>query len=311
MRLYAGVDGGGTRTRAVVAHADLVPRGRGAAGPANAATTPTQSVLTALVESIEDACDAAGVGVAELAAVSAGIAGIAASGLKDRIREALERSLRGPVVVVCGDAEAALAGATRDAVGSPAVVLIAGTGTVAFGRNARGDEARAGGWGPLIGDEGSGFAVGRRALAAIAQDVDGRGPSTLMREMLFSGGEPGSPAELLEKLYGEGTRPADIAAYFPLAVEAAKRGDAQASRILHDAGVELGRAAVSVVRRLSMESERFTVATSGGVFVAGEVLLAPLRDALHAVAPGAELGPPAYPPEIGAIRLALGRERLR
>ena len=98
---------------------------------------------------------------------------------------------------------------------------------------------------------------------------------------------------------------ADVAAYFPLVVAAARAGDGVARRILEEAGHDLALGVVTVVRKLGLEEAAFPVATIGGVFSAGDLLLAPLAAAIRRVAPRAGVGPPAYPPEIGAIRLAL------
>jgi len=307
-RLYVGVDAGGTRTRAVVARAELAPLGRGAAGPANAATNPLPAVVSAIEEAVDDALEAAGIGRDAVRRLACGVAGIEAAAQKERLTEALEEIYAPARALVTTDAEVALAGAHAGALSAPALVLIAGTGTVVFGRNAAGEAARAGGWGPLIGDEGSGYAVGRGVLSAVAQDIDGRGPATLMRSLLLAQEETRAPEDLLKKLYLEGGRPSDVAGYFPIAVNAAKRGDAVAAALLHAAGEELSRSVVTVVRKLGMERERFPIATVGGVFAAGELVLAPIRARLAEVAPGAALGPPTYAPELGAIRLALDAE---
>ncbi len=304
-KFLAGVDAGGSRTRAVVAGADLVPRGRGASGPANAATTPIPRVVEAIAEAVDDALASAGASRADLRGVSCGVAGVEGPGNRGRLLAALETEFGQGRVRLASDMRIALAGALAGPVDSAGVVLISGTGAVAFGRNSDGLEARAGGWGPLIGDEGSGFEIGRRALAAIVRDVDGRGPRTLMRESLFASEGTRSPVELLGKLYRAGAAPADVAAYFPLALDAARKGDAIALAILHDAGKELGLAAVTVLRKLGLAQSSVEVATVGGVFNAGEPVTAPLRETLFASAPGVRLVRPARPPEIGAIRLAL------
>jgi N-acetylglucosamine kinase-like BadF-type ATPase len=307
--LYIGVDAGGTRTRAVVAGPDLVPKGRGAAGPANAATAPFASVVDAIVEAVEDAREASGAPLEEIRALLAGVAGIGAAGAALRLGETLRRRFPGPRVDVVGDADIALAGASNDGVFSAGVVLIAGTGTVALGRNASGEQARAGGWGPLVGDEGSAYAIGRRALAAVVADVDGRKESTLMTRLLFDEEGSESARALVARLTTAGATPADVAAYFPLALDAARRGDAVATRLLREAGEELGRTAASVAESLGLTRERFPLACVGGVFSAGELVLAPLAERLHETAPRAEIGPAAYPPELGAVRLAIAVEQ--
>jgi N-acetylglucosamine kinase-like BadF-type ATPase len=303
--LFIGVDGGGTHTRAAVAGADLVPKGRGSAGPANAATRPLPRVLAAVTEAVDDAALAAGVAPSAAVRIACGLAGIDTAGIADRVQGALGEVYGAGKVLVTNDARIALAGAIDGPLDAPGVVLIAGTGAIAFGRNRLGVDARAGGWGPVIGDEGSGYAVARRGLAAVVRDLDGRGPGTKIRELLFASEGMRTADELLSRIYRTDGGPADVASYFPLVVAAARQGDSVARTLLEEAGAELALAAISVVRKLGLENESFTVAVVGGVFSAGELVLARLRATLLGVAPNARLAPPARPPEIGAIRLAV------
>jgi N-acetylglucosamine kinase-like BadF-type ATPase len=305
---WIGVDGGGTRTRAVVAGEDLVPMGRGASGPANASTRPLPLVVDTILEAVSDAAVSAVVSVSRAERIGVGLAGVESAGRVAPLTAALEKHLGAGRVFVTTDARIALAGAVPGDPDGAGVVLIAGTGAIAFGRSADGSEARAGGWGPLLGDEGSGYAIARQGLAAVVRELDGRGPATAIRSLLFES-ERGihTLEELLAKVYRSEGGAGDVAAYFPLVLQAARAGDPEACRILRDAGRELALAAITVIRKLGLESESFPVATVGGVFAAGELLLGPLAAALHEVAPGARIGPPSYPPEIGAIRLAQAR----
>src|SRR5512140_26668 len=306
---WIGVDGGGTRTRAVVAGEDLVPMGRGGSGPANAATRPLPLVVETILEAVGDAAVSAVAAVERAEGVGVGLAGVESAGLAKPLTAALEERFGAGKVLVTTDARIALAGAAPGDPDGPGVVLIAGTGAIAFGRGRDGAEARAGGWGPLLGDEGSGYAIARQGLAAVVRELDGRGPQTAIRTLLFES-ERGihTLEELLAKMYRTEGGAGDVAAYFPLVLQAAKAGDPEACRILGEAGRELALAAITVIRKLALEGESFPVATVGGVFAAGDLLLGPLADELHAVAPGARVGPPAYPPEIGAIRLARVRQ---
>ncbi|HVO52117.1 MAG TPA: BadF/BadG/BcrA/BcrD ATPase family protein [Thermoanaerobaculia bacterium] len=305
---WIGVDGGGTRTRAVVAGEDLVPMGSGASGPANASTRPLPLVVETVLEAAGDAAASATVAAARAEKVGVGLAGVESAGLVAPLTAALEEHFGAGRVLVTTDARIALAGASPGDPQGPGVVLIAGTGAIAYGRSAGGAEARAGGWGPLLGDEGSGYAIARQGLAAVVRDLDGRGPKTAIREMLFRSARGiHTLEELLAKIYRSEGGAGDVAAYFPIVLAAAKAGDAEARRILGEAGRELALAALTVIRKLRLENSSFPVSTVGGVFSAGDLLVGPLAAALHAVAPGAQVGPPAYPPEIGAIRLARAR----
>lgn len=305
---WIGVDGGGTRTRAVVAGENLVPMGSGASGPANASTRPLPLVVETVLEAAGDAAASAAVAAARAERVGVGLAGVESAGLVAPLTAALEEHFGAGRVLVTTDARIALAGASPGDPQGPGVVLIAGTGAIAYGRSAGGAEARAGGWGPLLGDEGSGYAIARQGLAAVVRDLDGRGPKTAIREMLFRSARGiHTLEELLAKIYRSEGGAGDVAAYFPIVLAAAKAGDAEARRILGEAGRELALAALTVIRKLRLENSSFPVSTVGGVFSAGDLLVGPLAAALHAVAPGAQVGPPAYPPEIGAIRLARAR----
>jgi N-acetylglucosamine kinase-like BadF-type ATPase len=307
--LFIGVDGGGSHTRAVVAGEDLVPRGRGSAGPANAATRPLRHVVAAVADAVAGAAHAAGIEPGSATGIACGLAGVETAGVADGVAKALEAIYASRRVLVTTDAKIALAGAVAGPVDGPGVVLIAGTGAIAFGRGMDGTEARAGGWGPVIGDEGSGYAIAREGLAAVVRDLDGRGERTKIRDLLFASEKVATPDELLHRIHGADGGPSDVAAYFPLVIAAAKEGDPQALRILAGAAEELSLAAATVIRKLHLEEETVDVATVGGVFSAGELVLHPLREKILAIAPRARLHPPVYPPEIGAIRLALAAVR--
>ena len=306
--LYVGVDGGGTRTRAVATASDLVALGRGASGPANASTVPVPRLVQSVTEAVDDALEAAGATRAEVAVVSCGLAGVEASAMKGRLVAALEAVYGAGRVRVTTDARIALAGALADPGADSGAVLIAGTGAICFGRNAHGLEERAGGWGALIGDEGSASEIARRGLAAVARDVDGRGPRTRIREALHTTEGTRSAVEMVRRLFRPDAGPTDTAAYFPVVLDAAREGDEVALEILRWAGGELALTALTVLRKLGIAGEPVTVATVGGVFVAGALVLDPLRARRPPRAPPAPPGPPPPPPEIGAIRLALAEE---
>src|SRR5262249_15989805 len=139
---------------------------------------------------------------------------------------------------------------------------------------------------------------------AIAYAADGRGPETSLTAASRSYFHVSSAEDLATAIYAPGITNDRIAGFGKHVIEAAKAKDRIARQIMHDAGRELGIAATAVIRKLKMERERFQVAYVGGVFVAGELVLAPLREQVRAVAPHAYLAPPLFPPAIAAARMA-------
>jgi len=172
--LVLGVDGGGTKTRAVIVDAADEVLGEGLAGPSNPLRVGVVPAALAVRVAVERACAAAHVRRGDIAAAQVGLAGSRRSDLRERMREALSGLGIKPLEVVT-DADIALFGATE---GKPGLIIIAGTGSICCGVNGRGRRVCAGGWGPLAGDEGGGSWIARRALQAVAKGVDGRGPET-------------------------------------------------------------------------------------------------------------------------------------
>jgi N-acetylglucosamine kinase-like BadF-type ATPase len=170
-----GVDGGGTKTEAVIMDAHQRVIGEGLAGPSNPLRVGIAGAVTAVREAIDSACAMAKLRRSDLVAAQIGLAGARRRELRERMRETLTPLGIGDVEVVT-DADIALYGATD---GAPGLVVIAGTGSICCGINARRKRSCAGGWGPVAGDEGGGAWLARRALRAIAYAFDGRGPKTL------------------------------------------------------------------------------------------------------------------------------------
>jgi N-acetylglucosamine kinase-like BadF-type ATPase len=295
-----GVDGGGTKTHAVVADEHDGVLGEGFAGPSNPLRVGVNSAAAAVREATDKALDAAGLRRADVQAAEVGLAGVRRADLRERMREALMGLGVGEVEVVT-DAEIALHGATS---GAPGLVLIAGTGSICCGRNARGKRVCAGGWGPLAGDEGGGAWLARRALQAVAQAADGRGPLTALSQAACRYFNVATPDDLSMAIYAPSMTNERIAGFGRSVVEAAQKRDAVAHAIVAEAGRELGRAASAVIRRLQMERERFQVAYVGSVFRAGELIFDPLRETISAVAPQAYLAPPQLAPAVAAAQMA-------
>ena len=296
-----GVDGGGSKTEAVIMDGNMRVIGEGRAGPSNPLRVGISSAAAAVREAIDEACAIAKVRRSDLVAAEIGLAGARRKELRARMREALATLGIGDTEVVT-DADIALYGATD---GAPGIVVIAGTGSICCGINARGKGFCAGGWGPIAGDEGGGAWIARRALRAIAHASDGRGPKTSLTAAACSYFHVTAADDLTTAIYAPTITNERLASFGKDVVEAAKARDPVAQQIISEGGTELGRATVAVIRNLQMERERFQIATVGGVFAAsGELLLEPLREEVKTVAPKAYFEPPHFAPAVAAARMA-------
>jgi glucosamine kinase len=217
------------------------------------------------------AADAAG-RVLPCTALWAGIAGAGREAVRQSAEEAVSKLGLAQIARLGTDAKAAFHDAFGD---GPGILLISGTGSVAWGRNERGVEGRVGGWGSLLGDEGSGYAIGLGALRRIVRAADGRAPATSLRRAILP--HLGlDQAESLVTWAAEATK-ADIAAMVPVVVVCARAGDSVAEEILSRAGDALARHLLAVLDNLGPWSVAPTVALTGGLLQAG----GPLRHALE------------------------------
>jgi len=300
-----GVDGGGTKTEAVIMDSNMRVVGQGLSGPSNPLRVGVTSAAAAVREAIDNACASAKIRRSDLDSAEVGLAGARRAELRERMRETL-LPLGIHDIHVVTDADIALYGATD---GAPGLVVIAGTGSICCGINARGKRFCAGGWGPIAGDEGGGAWLARRALRSVAYASDGRGPETLLTEFACNYFHCTTADDLTTAIYAPSITNERIAGFGKDVVEAAKRKDEIAMEIVSDGGTELGRAAAAVIRHLQMEREKFQIAYVGGVFKAsGDMILRPLRAEVAKVAPNAYFAPPHFSPAVAAARMA--RERI-
>ena len=301
---FLGIDGGGTKTQAVITDARCRVMGEGFSGPSNPLRVGLEEAVSHIERAVLDACSQARVKLQQVRSACAAIAGVNHPIHYHTMKDALDQTLGTGLLELVTDARAALEGALD---GQAGVVLIAGTGSIAMGMNGAGEQARSGGWGPTISDEGSGYDIARRALKAVISSFDGRSPRTLLSERILNKLRISSAADLPGVIYNSDSESVEIASLAELVDEAARDGDEVAREILSVAGGELGELVISVVKRLGLESLSFRVACVGSVFKSGELVLVPLREAVSRVARNAEIGPPLYPPTIGAVKLAQKR----
>ena len=304
MRYVIGVDGGGTKTNAAVFGENVGVVGAGASGPANQRSVGTDAASVNIAQAIRSALQASNIPLSQVAAVTPCLAGFDTD-LDLPVPQRAVRSLgfTGPTIIE-NDVVGAWAGATE---AQPGIVVIAGTGATGLGMNAKGQLWRTDGWDYILGDDGSGYAIGLAAIRAAMRMLDGRDePTALLREMQEIYGV--NNAEEMRRLvdstpFGK----FEIAAFAERVWEAAQQDDPVAQGIFAQAGERLGESGAAIIRMLDMQGDAFPVATVGSVFKSEPWVTDPFRRIIAQTAPQATFRPPLHAPEVGAALLALRR----
>jgi N-acetylglucosamine kinase-like BadF-type ATPase len=294
-----GIDAGGTKTVALLADQDgqVLAEARGPGANLQAAgELEVEKVLHLVMD------EAIGDRPITPAAICLGIAGVDRDEDIAVVSAIMRRIGYKARVLVVNDALVALVAGTGSA---PGIVIIAGTGSIAYGRNGTGQAARAGGWGYVLGDEGSGYWIGRLALRAVVREADGRGAATRLTPLVLRHFAVSRPQELVREVYHRQLRPPAIAALARHVQAAADEGDAIASRILELGADELTKSAESVTRQLGMSGTSFAFVLSGGIFSAVPTLARALARRLPAVARHSRTQLLDREPACGAVALAL------
>jgi N-acetylglucosamine kinase-like BadF-type ATPase len=303
MRWIIGVDGGGTKTVACAANLSGRVLARVEKGPANYHTIGLAAFAGLVADLVADLECVTGLDRIGLALVSLGLAGADRPRDRGLLLAALEELALGCPCLIDSDARIALAAGLGDA--AEGVVLIAGTGSIAYGRTGSGEIIRAGGWGHLVSDEGSGYDIGRQAIARGLRAMEGRDtPSGLLAKVMESLGVA-DIAALIAFIYSPAAK-ADIAALAATVIAAAAAGDELAADILHRAGDELAALVLSVVARGFPGPHPVPVAAYGGLLLHSPLLR---RHLAARLAGRAQLLPPGPEPVMGALKI--GYEYLR
>lgn len=297
-RLFLGVDGGQSSTTALIANEKGNVIGRGAGGPCNhvAAEEGRRKFLSAVGDCLGQACEQAGLSAAtvQFAGACFGLSG----GAEDKAPYIYEL-VRSEQYKLTHDGEIALTGATG---GLPGIIIIAGTGSFAFGKNADGVTGRSGGWGYIYGDEGGAFDLTRQALRAALRYEEGWGPKTQLRAMLLEATGTTSANQLLHLFYSDTPR-SKVAAYAPLVAQAAEAGDTVAADIIARAAGELTRYVAGVYQQLFQPGDSPRISFIGGVF--GNLRLLDLFTAEIQRTISKDMRPPLYEPVVGALLEAM------
>ena len=295
MAFYLAIDGGGTKTTCVVAD-ETVTLGSATTGGSNVTRHGDARAREALHAAVKAACAGAKVAPARIESACVGLSGAGRPEVRDAVAAMMREVLRGRILVV-SDLETTLQAGFGD---GPGVITISATGSIAYGRDARGQTARAGGWGLAISDEGSGQWVGRRAVSAVLGAKDAGEDPPLLASILRLW-KLNSLDELVRR--ANASPPPDFSSLFRPVIDAAGAGDLLARQLLEQAGSELAGLARNVIRRLFADAS-VSVAMSGGVFRQSEVIRQVFYNKLAAEFPQARVNPTVVDAVRGALELA-------
>jgi len=304
-----GIDGGGTKTLAIISDLKGNVLAQHVSGPTNLQIVGFERVARALLSLMRECCESVGSSLERVRAITIGLAGAGRPVDQKKMAAALQKLLaskkiRLRKVRIESDARVALEGAFK---GSAGIILIAGTGSIAFGKDEQGRIHRAGGWGRILGDEGSGYFIGRQALIAVCRQMDGRSDATSLTALIAKNFGLKKPEDIIAAVY---SRNLDCSAIAPFVMEAANHGDAAAIEIIQMSSLALTEHVRALVRKFSrgeMQVVRRKIPLSfiGGLISTETPLRLVLSRQIALALPEVEIVPPMAPPAYGAVVMAL------
>jgi glucosamine kinase len=302
-RYVLGIDGGATKTLAAVLDLEQRVLRLGHGGPSNEDAVGTRLAVKAVLDATDQALARAGIAQQDLAAAVLAVAGTDTGSIDLHLRET-----RTEAWIVVNDVVGAWATATG---ARPGVGAISGTGSNVFGvgwahrpEGWVGRSWRAGGWGHLLGDEGSGYWLGAQSIVAALHDRDGSGPPTALSEAALAFFGSPSVEALAASVYTTPLTKGEVAAFAVETSRLAHEGDSVARDLYARAASELGRQIRAVIAHTRLAGA-FPVGLIGSAFRAGDVFVSPLADIVHATAPEADVFPVHIPPVGGSLLLAV------
>jgi N-acetylglucosamine kinase-like BadF-type ATPase len=302
-RYILGIDGGATKTLAAVLDLQERTLHFGHAGPSNEDAVGTRLAVKAILDATDQALAGAGIVHAQLASAVVAVAGTDTASIDRHLHDT-----RADHWIVVNDVVGAWATATG---AQPGVGAISGTGSNVFGvgpahspEDRVGRTWRAGGWGHLLGDEGSGYWLGAQSLVAALHDRDGSGPPTALSDAALAFFRSPSVETLAASVYTTPLTKGEVAAFAVETSRLAHEGDVVARELFARAAGLLGAQIHAVIANTGLTGD-FPVGLIGSAFRAGEVFITPLTDAIHAVAPEARVFPVEMAPVGGSLRLGM------
>ena len=297
---FIGIDGGGTKTTGLLAdHTGhiIVKAESGASNYHAVGEEQTKRVLSSVITQLMEDTNAA----LGSCACCLGLAGVASATDKEIIGRICDDIGLPENRVLTHDVQVALIGGAQELSG---VIIIAGTGSIVYGIDAAGREAQSGGWGHLLGDEGSGYDIARRALQAVARAADGRGVHTQLSSLMLDALGLSQPRNLVPWMHSVSKD--KVAGLAGVVFNAANMDDSVAQGILDEAADELTLAARVVIDKLEF-NHPFNLVLSGGIFAHQPTFVASLRRRLQNLAPEARVCLPKREPAYGAVQMAISQ----
>ncbi|GAC1621574.1 MAG: BadF/BadG/BcrA/BcrD ATPase family protein [Candidatus Acidiferrum sp.] len=303
MRWVLGFDGGGTKTSCILMDESGAIVSQSRSGPSNPLRVGVAATLAALRNAAQQATASAKIEFNQVHALCAGLAGTGQPDVAHKMRALLVAEFEPTAVQVCTDLQLALAATAPCTDNGPAIVLVAGTGSAAIGRDKTGQVMRVGGHGPVNSDEGSAYDVGRRAVLSLRLEHTSAGASDSLGQKILA--ELGVEDLTLLRERAHATPEEVFPRLFPVVAAAADFGDPVAQSILQGAAGDLTSLVAVLVERLSLKGETFLLAKSGGMLNRSTFFDAQLDERLRSAAPKAHIVPLPMTPAEGAARLAL------
>ena len=293
-----GIDGGGTKTIGILTTETGQHLAEVQSGPANYHVVGEAKTRSVLEDIVGELYDKAGIPPTRVVRFCLGMAGLGRAADREVIGRICDELGISKNRILTHDAHIALVGGTEKQEG---VIVISGTGAIAYGINAHGKEARASGWGYLLGDEGSGYDIAMKGLRAVARAADGRGDPTELTNRILNRLERNEPGELIRWVHAASRD--TIAQLAEIVFDTARTPDAVAECIVDEAADELVCAAASVIEQLKF-AEPFDIILSGGNFIHQAMFVDKLRHRFEKIQPEASVQLPKNEPAYGAVLLA-------
>jgi N-acetylglucosamine kinase-like BadF-type ATPase len=306
-RYVVGVDGGASKTVAILGSVEGKVLGRGQGGPSNYQNVGTASAIHSIKQAVKEAMQRASVGRQRPEIAVVALAGVDSSKDERAAKEFVQNARIASQSFVVHDSIAYLQSAFPN---EPGIIVESGAGCVAAGINSKGRYVRVAGWGALFDDQGSGYDIGRKALSAAFCAVDGRGPPSKLVSAIKRKFRLKTLEDILHVISLTGLSTDEVANLARMVSRLAPR-DEVSRRILREAGVTLGQLACVVARRLDVNKDPIKIAAVGGVFNAGVYLTRAFNRRIKQECPLAEVVRPKIEPAFGAFTLALQKARTK